>query len=74
MKFKSLKLGGVPDSSDRLTRAMSAFSSASSRAVRSIPVGYAGFIPGLMSGNFHGAPWKVGYYALSDFGLYIEFI
>jgi hypothetical protein len=28
-------------------------------AIPAIPVGYGGFVPGLISENIHGAPWKV---------------
>jgi hypothetical protein len=41
---------------------MSAFVSQKAMHVKTIPVGYAGFVPGLLSGNIHGAPWKVRYY------------
>jgi hypothetical protein len=54
---------------------MSAFVSPEKLPVKLIPVGYAGFVPGLLSENFHGAPWKVQQSAFqSQLGLMDYFI
>jgi hypothetical protein len=54
------------------TRAMPAFHSARSQAVRSMPAGYAGFIPGLISGNIHGAPWKVESHSANSLHVHVS--